>query len=101
MVNASEADKALADLEEHHKKEVTQLLIANREQAVNANRLRDSMEQAIRLQKYKRCKALAFACAYKMQGLLLADPDYAEWLAKWRDRWLRLADAFKGTCGGK
>lgn len=54
-----EADKAIADLEESHKKEVGQLLILNREQANAANRLRDSMEQTLRRQKKKRCLAMA------------------------------------------
>jgi hypothetical protein len=61
-------------------------------QAIEQN---DQLNEELRHQKHKRCKALAFACAYKMQDLLLADPDYVEWLAKWRDRWNALAEKFK------
>ena len=58
----TEADKFISDLEESHKMEVGQLLILNREQANAANRLRDSMEQALRHSNYKRCLAMAEMC---------------------------------------
>ena len=73
----SEADKVIAELEENHKKEVAQLLILNREQANAANRLRYSMEQALRNQK--RCLDNVERCRYK----------------KWRERWLKIAEQLK------
>ena len=73
----SEADKVIAELEENHNKEVAQLLILNREQANAANRLRYSMEQALRNQK--RCLDNVERCRYK----------------KWRERWLKIAEQLK------
>ena len=75
----SEADKVIAELEENHNKEVAQLLILNREQANAANRLRYSMEQALRQMKYKRCLDNVERCRYK----------------KWRERWLKIAEQLK------
>lgn len=106
MVSASEADKALADLEEHHKKEVTQLLIANREQAVNANLLRDSMERAIDRQKYKRCLNMANWCftrsnfffvVGRSEGGRFAEERFrrSNLYSKWHKRWLKIAEQFK------
>ena len=94
--DADEVDKMIEELEENHKKEVGQLLIANREQAIAANRLRDSMEQAIRNQKYKRCLAMAELC--RTSALYEKSPDaakYCKWWLKWYERWLKLAEQFK------
>lgn len=70
--------------------------LANREQAVNANRLRDSMEQAIRHQKYKRCLAMAEWCDTEI-GSRFRDGDYEDiqWYQKWYKRWIELANQFK------
>ena len=90
-----EADKVIADLEESHKKEVGQLLILNREQANAANRLRDSMEQAIRHYKNKRCLAMAKWC--KTSALCdegLGAFKYRDWYRKWFKRWLKIAEKF-------
>ena len=111
----SEADKVIADLEENHKKEVGQLLILNREQANPANRLRDSMEQVIHHQKYKRCLAMARWCEAEMhrslteQSALIDFPEidrfqYLQWnfmhFKKWHKRWLELAKKFKEANDG-
>lgn len=89
----AEADKVIAELEESHKKEVRQLLILNREQANAANRLRDSMEQALRHHKYKRCLANAEACMHKRwrndEGF-----DYAR-STRHMKKWLEIAEKFK------
>lgn len=104
MVSKSEVDKLVAELEENHKKEVGQLLILNREQAVNANRLRDSMEQVIRHHAYKRCLAVAKRCFTKANYhfyLARAGEDSKENLrkdahyTKWRKRWISIAEQFK------
>ena len=95
------------DLEESHKKEVRQLLILNREQANAANRLRDSMEQAIRHHKYKRCLALAKMCQEKAahyraeynaeEGFGDGWLKWIRWARKWGNRWLAIAEKFKET----
>lgn len=95
-------DKVIADLEESHKKEVSQLLILNREQANTANRLRDSMEQVIRHHKYKRCLAMADYCYTNVHCImghrLCALADWKrEWYDRWHERWLALAKKFKET----
>lgn len=102
----SEADKAIADLEESHKLEVSQLLVANREQAVNSNLLRDSMEQAIRRQKYKRCINMSNWCSARSnfffvvgrnEGGRFAKERFrrSDLYSKWYKRWLKLAEKFK------
>lgn len=103
MYPKGEVDKAIADLDESHNKEVKQLLILNREQANSANRLRDSMEQVIRHHKYKRCLAMANSCSDKASAEYAAsyvscDEYYyhhAEFWEKWHKRWLELAEQFK------
>lgn len=101
----SEADKVIAELEESHKKEVEQLLILNREQANAANRLRDSMEQALRHHKYKRCMAMADACENEEKRLDAIAPLFetdkecweynSDYWNKWYKRWLAIASKFK------
>lgn len=88
----SEADKVISELEENHKKEVSQFLVLNREQANAANRLRDSMEQALRHQKYKRCLAMARWCRECSWSKCVENVDF---YYKWYNRWLELADKFK------
>lgn len=102
-----EADKVIADLEESHKMEVEQLLILNREQANAANRLRDSMEQTIRHNKYKRCLDNVEICCEKKENcynraLRKYNKDEADYLVRksdfwqnWEFRWLGLAEKFK------
>ena len=98
----AEADKVIADLEESHKKEVGQLLILNREQANASNRLRDSMEQALRHHKHKRCLAMARWCDEVMMSCELRG--YAvhriwankhQWAMRWKYKWLEIAEKFK------
>ena len=118
MVSKHEVSKMIEELEESHKKEVEQLLILNREQAIAANRLRDSMEQGIRSQKYKR--SLLYAKnhaleARKAQSIIRILPlldsnsftkkerdDFAAYWARVRDnhvkyssKWMKYAEYFK------
>jgi len=90
----SEADKVITDLEESHKKEVGQLLILNREQANAANRLRDSMEQALRHHKRKRCLAMAKLCHWKI-GVFIYKEEKSNFYHRWHKRWSMLAEKFK------
>jgi hypothetical protein len=98
----SEADKVIAELEESHKKEVKELLILNREQSNAANRLRDSMEQVIRHQKFKRCLAMARWCEERCARYdVLQERTGFSWRReidfyfRWSQRWLELAEKFK------
>ena len=112
MVGKPEVDRLIAELEENHKKEVGQLLILNREQTVNANRLRDSMERIIRFQKYKRCVAKAEMCGVEYDRWLMKKAnaiglgkDGVEYYLRarrkcfhymrWQLRWLKIAGKFK------
>lgn len=92
----AEKDKEIAELKESHKNEVKQLLILNSEQANAANRLRDSMEQVIYHQKYKRCLWLARWCVQMMVFNSKYGTD-KKWhiFKKWHKRWLELAEKFK------
>lgn len=91
-----DVDKVIADLEESHKKEVKQLLILNREQANAANRLRDSMEQAIRHQKYKRCLAMAYV-EWLKQIIIGLHPESILYRKAFKreHKWKELAEKFK------
>lgn len=96
-----EADEVIAELE----KEVEQLLILNCEQAYAANRLRDSMEQALRHHKYKRCLDKAELCEamYDKEDAKVngcgASWEYIskemKYWERWRWRWEALAEKFK------
>ena len=103
----TEVDHYIAELEEKHKKEVEQLLILNREQANVANRLRDSIEQALRHQKYKHCLDMAYKCVVlcqkskdlyrRVEGENLEHyyNHKIEFFARWHNRWLKIAEKFK------
>ena len=97
----SEADHYIAELEEKHKKEVKQLLIINREQANAANRLRDSMEQSLRHQKYKRCLAMARWCRSRACFYDTMRDNGPYWIVKsdraykWYKWWFKTAVQFK------
>lgn len=103
--DADEVDKVVAGLKEAHKMEVEQLLILNKEQVVTANQLRDSMEQVIRHQKYKRCVAMADMCSarYDEEDANVnghgTSWDYTskemKYWDRWHKRWLKLAKHFK------
>lgn len=92
----AEKDKVIEELEESHKNEVKQLLILNSEQANAANRLRNSMEQVIFHQKYKRCLAMARVC--RLRARWFGDNAFykkEQWALQWHKRWLELAEKFK------
>ena len=117
----SEADKVIADLEESHKKEVGQLLMAivelkkernwlakDRAQAYSdlekRAQLNIKQEESIRHHKYKRCLAMASRCFTKSNyHFVLArhGEDGKEnnrksiLYSKWRKRWLAIAEKFK------
>lgn len=103
----TEVDHYIAELEQKHKKEVEQLLILNREQANDANRLRDNMEQAIRRYKYKHCLDMAYKCVVlcqKSKDLYRWTEDEnlehyynhkIEFFARWHNRWLQIAEYLK------
>lgn len=57
--------------------------------------LKSEVDEVIRHQKYKRCLAMSLYCESLMREAFLANPEYIEWLDKWRERWLKLADKFK------
>lgn len=57
--------------------------------------LKSEADEVIRHQKYKRCLAMAFCCESLIRKAFLANPEYIEWLDKWRERWLKIAEQFK------
>jgi hypothetical protein len=113
----SEADKAIADLEESHKREVEQLLIEIAELKAQKAHAEDDCAfwktmsrknaddnevmakqraeafKRVRHHKYKRCLAMAKLC-----GLMSAFHNgewYTRWINRWYYRWLELAEKFK------
>lgn len=105
----SEADKAIAELEEKHKTEVKELLCLIRDKENNFNRAFDSEEKEIRHHKYKRCLAMARWCemSARENDTRMCLPEkqkftkHEEYLYfigyyhKWHRRWLELAEKFK------
>lgn len=45
--------------------------------------------------KYKRCLTMSWYCESLMREAFLGNPEYIEWLEKWRERWLKIAEQFK------
>lgn len=103
----SEADKAIADLEESHKKEVGQLLIeivklkADYKEACGrlqtANLIKDEQLAATRHHKHKRCLAMARWCEAEnyTECWYHENSERCKWTEKWHRRWLELAEKFK------
>ena len=110
----SEADKVIADLEESHKKEVTQLLmeIVELKEIDSKNRsayYKDlaMMAKDVEHHKYKRCLDKAEICCEKKENcynraLRKYSKDEADYLARksefwedWEFRWLKIAEKFK------
>lgn len=55
----------------------------------------NSQERVIHRQKYKRCLAMAFCCESLIRKAFLANPEYVEWLYKWREKWLKISEKIK------
>jgi len=115
----SEADKAIADLEESHKMEVEQLLMEIVElkgdykeacdRLQTANLIKDEQLAATRHSNYKRCLAMARWCrihdeftqlesersGLSQRALFIEYRRKAMWWNKWHNRWLELAEKFK------
>ena len=83
----SEADKVIAELKSDYEEACARLQ--------TANLIKNEQLAATRHQKYKRCKAMSLYCESLMRDAFLANPEYVEWLEKWRGIWLELADKFK------
>ena len=60
-----------------------------------ANNQINRLLKIVRHQKYKRCLAMVLYCEALMREASLANPEYIEWLDKWRERWLKIAEQFK------
>ena len=106
VVDKSEADKVIADLEESHKKEVTQLLmeiVKLKEKYKELAKLHDKAIQAccdadkvIAHHKYKRCLAMANYCHESAMWLEENGVNKCTvFMLRWEKRWLELAEKFK------
>lgn len=82
----SEADKLIAELNMRICEVDEDFEIANNQ----INRLL----KIVRYQKYKRCLAMAFGCESLIRKAFLANPEYVEWLYKWRRKWMEIAEQF-------
>ena len=56
--------------------------------------LKSEADEVIRRLKYKRCLCIISAL-YARAALFMINPEYHAWLAKWRDRWIAIANKFK------
>lgn len=61
----------------------------------HAIELNDQLNEELRHQKYKRCLAMAFCCESLIRKAFLANPEYVEWLYKWREKWLKISEKIK------
>ena len=75
--------------------EVDIVIAMSKEKLVEQTTLRVCAELQLRHQKYKRCLAMSLYCESLMREAFLANPEYIEWLDKWRERWLKNAEKFK------
>ena len=106
----SEADKAIAELEESHKMEVEQLLIKiaelKKEKEYVIEHTADiinGQEQDLRHNKYKRCLAMARIAlddwhlhnSFYAMGHQEFEKRKCDFYEKWRQRWLAIAEKFK------
>lgn len=94
----SEADEAIADLEESHKKEVGQLLMEivelKKEKEYVIEHTADvinGQERELSRQKYKRCLAMAQV----LEHVCPMTNRKAKWRDKWHKRRLKIAEKFK------
>ena len=100
----SEADKAIAELEESHKMEVEQLLleiVELKKEIEKQKRLRDmalasvpnvlKVMKIIQYNKYKRCLAMVQV----LEHVCPMTNRKAKWRDKWHKRWLAIAEKFK------
>lgn len=83
----SEADKLIAEL--------NMRICDGDEDFEIANNQIKRLLKIVRHQKYKRCLAMSLYCESLMREAFLANPEYIEWLDKWRERWLKIAEQFK------
>ena len=83
----SEADKVIAALKESVKNLILDNYLKDKE---------------IRLQKYKRCLAMAERCKDKIENVVQYN-EHDDWLIineyweRWQERWLKIAEKFKET----
>lgn len=100
-----EVKKAIADLEESHKREVEQLLMeivklkSDYKEACDrlqtANLIKDEQLAATRHHKRKRCLAMAMWCSAEL-GMLVSTWEFKiKHYKKWQKRWLEIAEKFK------
>ena len=51
----------------------------------------------LRRQKYKRCLIIIANIKAAMDSAFFVSGEYLDWLSKWHERWLKLAEIFKET----
>lgn len=95
----SEADKVIAEKD----KEIAELKADYKEacdRLQTANLIKDEQLAETRHQKYKRCLYMAEICRAKRDEIIARTPTLilnhpTEYLTRWENRWLELAEKFK------
>ena len=90
----SEADKVIAELYERIRKECE----AKVNYKTSVCDLSDGLLDAYRdiwHHKYRRCLRIISDIENAIGDAFLVDPEYIDWLNKWHDRWLKIAERFK------
>ena len=83
----SEADKAIAELEER-------IADGDRDFEI-VNHQNEKLLKIVCKHKYKRCLAMARWCWAIKELNRYGDQDYMDFAEKWRKRWIKLADKLK------
>ena len=88
----TDADAVIAELKADYKEACERLQ--------TANLIKDEQLAAARHHKYKRCLAMAELCRAKRNEIIARTPTLilnhpTEYLTRWENRWLELAEKFK------
>ena len=57
--------------------------------------LKSEADEVIRHQKYKRCLIIVANIKAAMDNGFCVSGEYLDWLNKWYERWLKIAEQFK------
>ena len=59
--------------------------------------LKSEADEVIRRLKYRRCIRIISDIRAAMDNAFFVSGEYLDWLSKWHERWLKLAEKFKET----
>ena len=87
LAKLEEQESVIAELQADYKEACDRLQ--------TASLIKDEQLAAARHQKCKRCLAMAMWCLAVKELNRYGDQDYMDFLARWHNRWLEIAEKFK------